>query len=493
MLHSDATNGKSESCDTSWDEGLTIYEWLEKYRDEDEYQLDEDGNVVEPEWLEYQLDEEISHKESEEISHKESEQINTETSEESNKEPPRQTDPSGYELPPWLRKPPGNRFPMWPILNLGEQKDFPREAAHARLSRLLYHQQGIVPDIARMLCDYLLIDPDTVAMVAGWTLASHFIEAFNQYPVLAITAPEMRCGKTSLLFLLHGMCPRSIYSEDSTYSALTRSIGDTGKPTLLFDEAETANQKSDETDRRKFYRCLVGSYKKGAQRMVTERVKDRFQPYTYSTFSAKAVALIGRLPPVLADRCFEVRMQRRLAKEKKFDEPEITTAVDLGEKIVGWGDRHKAKVEKAYAEIKSFALNNERLASLLRPLQAVLKVDADNGGSPLALNMLGSWAHRMDAASSGPEKQSMGTRLLHACQEIFQEKKKAFLATVDLIDGLVELEGEPWAEYSANRKISPHALRDLLEPYGIQPDRQGSPKKRGYTRAKIDAACSRYR
>jgi hypothetical protein len=188
-----------------------------------------------------------------------------------------------------------------------------------------------------------------------------------------------------------------------------------------------------------------------------------------------------------------VAQRARRPAEKKFDEPEITTAAALGKTIVGWVERHKAKVQKAYAEIKSFPLNNERLAALLRPLQAVLKVDADNGGSPLALNMLGSWGHRMDEASSGPEKQSMGTRLLHACQEIFQEKNKPFLATATLLKELADRDDEPWAEYSGNRRISPHALRDLLEPYGIKPERQGSPvKERGYTRAKIEAACSRY-
>ena len=71
-------------------------------------------------------------------------------------------------------------------------------------------------------------------------------EAFPLHPgVLAITAPEKRCGKTTLLDVIGLLVPRSLSTASISTAATFRMI-EASRPTLMIDEADTLLGENEE-------------------------------------------------------------------------------------------------------------------------------------------------------------------------------------------------------------------------------------------------------
>ena len=68
------------------------------------------------------------------------------------------------------------------------------------------------------------------------------------------------------------------------------------------------------------------------------------------------------------------------------------------------------------------------------------------------------------------------------------------LASVELVEALVAIEGRPWAESKAGKPITANGLARMLAPFRIVPDtiRVGDRTPKGYQRAHFDDAFSRY-
>ena len=148
---------------------------------------------------------------------------------------------------------------------------------------------------------------------------------------------------------------------------------------------------------------------------------------------------------------------------------------------------------KVYDRMEPFAIENDRMAELLLPLQTVvalaeLGAKAGIGGFPghtPAGTLLKEYAEALDARDKEEETQTPGIRLLTAIREIFAEKKvngKAIggIPTKTLIDWLVERTEEPWGQLCRGEKITAEALAKLLRPYGIR-----SKKNKGTDMARV--------
>src|SRR5262249_49410145 len=146
----------------------------------------------------------------------------------------------------------------------------------------------------------------------------------------------------------------------------------------------------------------------------------------------------------------------------------------------------KDQVQKVYDHLEPFPIENDRMAELLLPLQAVLQVVG--GGDRLEL--LESYAHSLDERDQQAEMQTPGGRLLVSCKDIYANNAKAFLKTqkwepgfiptTALIQKLVNRTEEPWASWNRGRQITSEALAYLLRPYGIKSKRDRAKKNRGF-------------
>src|SRR5262249_20245091 len=146
------------------------------------------------------------------------------------------------------------------------------------------------------------------AVVGFWTLHTYFINQVFISPRLAITAPQPRCGKTTLVNWLQTVVQRPLSSVNVSAAAVYHIV-EQNQPTLLIDEADTFLATQNEL------RGILnsGHQKNGHVHRWDARAKCIRQ---YSTFCACAISLIGNLPPTLQDRAVRVRLRRRRPDEK---------------------------------------------------------------------------------------------------------------------------------------------------------------------------------
>ncbi len=162
--------------------------------------------------------------------------------------------------------------------------------------------------IAATFLKYLALPEHASTALALWVLHAYTIEASFTSPILALTSPVKRCGKTFALILLAALVPRRLSTANVTPAVLFRTI-EKYAPTLLIDEADTFIRDNDEL------RGVLNSGHTRTTATVIRAVGDDHDPRAFSTWCPKAIALIWKLPDTLGDRAIEVPMRRRTASE----------------------------------------------------------------------------------------------------------------------------------------------------------------------------------
>ena len=145
---------------------------------------------------------------------------------------------------------------------------------------------------------------DTVAL---WIPHTYLLDCFDISPRLAVTSPEKGCGKTTVLDLLSRLVWRPLPTANASAPAIFRVV-EISKPTLLIDEADTFL-----LEREELRGVLNSGHRRGGS--VIRTVGDEFEPRSFSTYSACAIAMIGKLPATLADRSIHIELRRRRSDE----------------------------------------------------------------------------------------------------------------------------------------------------------------------------------
>jgi putative DNA primase/helicase len=107
---------------------------------------------------------------------------------------------------------------------------------------------GLLDEIRRTIRRFIVCEPEVAVAVALWITFTWLIGWVEVAPLLVITAPEMRCGKSQLLSLVGFLSYRPLPAISS--AAVFRVI-DAHAPTLILDEADTF-MKENEERRRQF-------------------------------------------------------------------------------------------------------------------------------------------------------------------------------------------------------------------------------------------------
>jgi Protein of unknown function (DUF3631) len=314
---------------------------------------------------------------------------------------------------------------------------------------------------------------------AFWVIHTYLLDCFGISPRLAIASPERGCGKTTLVDILSRLVMRPLPVANATASAVFRVV-EIQRPTLLIDEADTFLSESDE-----LRGILNSGHRQGGA--VIRAVGENLEPRSFSTYSACAIALIGKLPSTLADRSVPIELRRRRADEIiepfRFDRTE--TLDQLASQAARWARDNASRVRDAEPAIPTGVVN--RTADNWRPLLAI----SDVAG--------GVWPKRARHAvqcfvAAGEDELSTGAALLNDIRTIFSQRDVDRLRSAELVDALVAIEGRPWAEWKAGKPITPNGLARILAPFKIKPGTirtsDGTPK--GYQFGQFEDAISRY-
>jgi hypothetical protein len=339
---------------------------------------------------------------------------------------------------------------------------------------------ALLLDLAAVLNRYVALPAHADVATALWSIHAHALAAADTSPILALVSPEKRCGKTRTLLVLSRLVPRPLSTSNITPAALFRTI-ELFSPTLLIDEAETFLGERDD-----LRGVLNSGHSRGAA-FVVRTAGDDYEPRRFSTWAAKAVALIGRLPETLTDRSIVIPMRRRAPEERierlRLDRP--GAFVELCRRAARWAADHLAELCAADPEVPSEI--SDRAADNWRPLLAI----ADLAG--------GEWPRRARQAAlalSGAEDSQDGAReqLLGDIRDAFREREVKRIFTEDLLADLCAREDRPWREWRHGNCLTAIQLARLLKPFGIRPRsmRDSGGNAKGYELAAFADAFGRY-
>ena len=317
--------------------------------------------------------------------------------------------------------------------------------------------------------------------LALWTVHTHAHEAASVSPVLALTSPEKRCGKTTALTVLSSLVPRALTSANLTTAVLFRAIEEF-MPTLLIDEADTFMREREE---------LRGVLNSGHFRPVATVIRlvgEDHEPRQFSTWCPKVIAMIGDLPGTLADRSVSIRMARRGPTEvtERVRLDRLESLVPACRQAARWASDHLDGLRSADPDIPQQL--NDRAADNWRPLLAI--ADAVGGSwSALARKAALVLSGHSDTGDDSP-----ATMALSDIRRVFMVLDAERLPSGVLVDALTQIEERPWGEWRGGRPISARGLAKLLARFGIRPRviRIGDRTPRGYQVEQFADAFRRY-
>jgi putative DNA primase/helicase len=317
--------------------------------------------------------------------------------------------------------------------------------------------------------------------LALWTVHTYLVDTMMLSPVLAITSPEKRCGKTTLMLLIGALARRPLLTSNVTAAALFRSI-EKHKPTLLVDEADTLFEASPE---------LRGIYNAGhiqSTAFTMRCVGDDHEPRKFSTFCPKVLAKIGSLPETIEDRSIPIKMCRKLPGDhlERLRQDRIHAEMaDLRSQMRRWALDWASELSDDPAVPGEL---HDRAQDNWRPLLAIAELAG------------GDWPARAKAAAlelSAPTDDtttSHGVLLLTDLQALFENPDIERLSSDQIVRQLTEMDEHPWAEFLRGKPITSRRVAELLRPFGVHPRtiRFGEGTRRGYERSSLEDAFARY-
>jgi hypothetical protein len=339
----------------------------------------------------------------------------------------------------------------------------------------------LLEDIEQHFSEHAVLPPGAAVTAALWTVHTYARDAAFCSPILGITSPEKRCGKTLVLELTQAVCNRAVMAANISAAALFRAV-EKYCPTLLVDEADTFLAEHEE---------LRGIFNCGHRRSSAYVVRcagENLEPRIFSVWSPKAIAAIGQLPGTIEDRSLVIRMRRQLPGEstKRFDlekaEPELQ---QIRSRCARWAKDHISQLKDIDPLERSFL--NDRQRDSWRPLFAI----ADAAG--------GDWPRKATEAArllsgGGDEETSNRIQLLADLRDLFERNETDRLSSAAIIENLAKMEERPWPEWRNGKPMTTRQLAALLKPFDIKPDtiRIGMETPKGYMLEWFADAFSRY-
>ena len=338
----------------------------------------------------------------------------------------------------------------------------------------------LLHEVSATVRRFIVCQSETVDAVTLWVCMTWLMDVVQVAPLAVITAPEKRCGKSQLLFLLGRLCCRPLTASNISPAALFRSI-DAWKPTLLVDEADAFMRDNEEL------RGLLNCGHTRDSAYIIRTVGDDFTPTRFNVWGAKALAGIGHLADTLMDRSITLELRRKLPNETvdrlRYAEPGLFK--NLSGKLARLAHDQRDAVRRARPTLPTEL--HDRAQDNWEPLLAI----ADVAG--------GDWPDRARKAAlklSGADNSIMstGAELLADIQEVFEHKRVDRIHTTDLITALCDDDEKIWATYNRGRLVSPRQIAKRLGDFGIKSKnvRVGYKQAKGFELEQFKEAFSRY-
>ncbi|KAG0322623.1 hypothetical protein BGZ97_005283 [Linnemannia gamsii] len=194
-----------------------------------------------------------------------------------------------------------------------------------------------------------------------------FMDVINVAPIAVITAPEKRCGKSQLLFLIGKLAKQALTASNITPAALFRAV-ELWRPTLLIDEADAFMKENEEL------RGLLNCGHTRESAYVVRTVGEDHMPKLFFVWGAKAIAGIGHLADTLMDRSISLELRRKLPSEQ-IDKLRYA-APDLFDQLQMWLEANGRflPAKPRYAFLENLSKGKARVRNYWRIFKTYLKL-----------------------------------------------------------------------------------------------------------------------
>jgi len=346
---------------------------------------------------------------------------------------------------------------------------------------------ALLDEITETINRFVRASPEFVATVALWIVYSHAFDSFDCLPLLLITSPEKRCGKTTLIGVIAALVPRPLPTSNATAAVLYRGI-EKYRPTLLIDEADTF-LGGDRNDDSKELRGIINSGHSRLSASVLRAVPagDDYDVRAFSTWAPKVIAMIGEPADTILDRSVRARLERKGVAERTehFRMDRLHQLEPIRSRVARWARDNADRLRSADPNIPD-GITNSRMRDNWRVLLSV----ADALG--------GEWPQRARdiavlAAGRAPVSESPTATLLADMRAMFDELGDQ-VESAKVIEYLIALEERPWGDWRQGKPLTTHGLARLLKRFGIKPDkwRAGNDTVRGYQLKDFQDTFGRY-
>ena len=348
----------------------------------------------------------------------------------------------------------------------------------------------LLDELANSFRRYVVLPPFGAETAALWVLLTYLHDRVCCSPILAVVSPQPRCGKTTFLSILSAVVYRALPTSNITGPVVFRAI-DKWQPTLLIDEADT---------------FLLGNYhlhgviNSGHTKntaFVLRCEGEDFTPRHFSTWCPKAIALIGKLPPTLADRAITISLRRRLPDESvdKLPINPETIFAPLRQKILRWvqDDSHLMSEMHDWDGPKGL---NDRAADNWATLVSIGFL----ARTAKTINTDRDWYAHAQAAALALSANCEGAEadaaaiLLTDLRDLFEQQQVDRITSAELLEHLTGMLHRPWSEWRRGFPITAQGIAKLLDPFAIRPRtiRTKSGTAKGYLLEQFEDAFRRY-
>jgi len=341
---------------------------------------------------------------------------------------------------------------------------------------------ALLDDLAAIFKRFVILPPHADKTLPLWCVLTYLPSSVDVLPILNITSPEKRCGKSTLLTVINCLVSRPLLASSITPSAMFRSI-DLWSPTLLIDEADTFITGENES-----LRGVINSGHTKDTAYIIRNCGDNHEPRRFTTWGPKVLCGIGQLPGTVKDRSIMIELKRRTSHEpiEKMRYVNADTFAKIKRKMARFAADIRFKITKHRPDIP--AMLHDRAGDNWGPLLSIAHFAG--GGWP-------DLARSAALSLVGVEKEavSVNVELLADIKTVFESLGVEHLPTENLIDGLCENQERPWATWNKGDPISPRQLSKKLSGFEISPKviRLSENKTlRGYELRQFNDAFSRY-
>ncbi len=185
------------------------------------------------------------------------------------------------------------------------QQDFSSRNREAELRAVPVNAARLIEKLETFFSDRAHLPQGAALVLSYFALNSWTFKLFDTVPYLSLESAVPGCGKSTVIRLLSAISCRSRKASSLSEAVMFRLI-DAEAPTLLVDEAETIEGRS---NRAEALRAIAHEgYKQGGR--VPRCEGEDHDVRWFDVYCPKAFAAIGGLTGALLDRCLVIHMEK---------------------------------------------------------------------------------------------------------------------------------------------------------------------------------------